>query len=193
MSIRSIMGNENFAKFAGGAAGAVYATTILKAAVRPAFIMADKKSAPETKKYTATKEFLYQALCLVIAVPMIPISKRIGFNLSKKFLSKEAELANKIGSVKQFEHFKKDHKAMDGLSDSAKQTMTTVNGSLELGSFVGSILGLTLVAPIISHKILHPIMHAIGIDKKDKKETPAMEKLQQPAFVEAHHKVNVNA
>lgn len=166
MTIRSLMASEKAAKFAKSTAGAVVATTILKAAVRPAFIMGDNKSDKETKTYTAAKEFLYQALCLGIALLLIPVFKEGGYRLAKKFLSKDPKIADAIKNAKTFERLKEDHSFTDNLPEDAKKTLKTVNGGVELGAFVGSILGLTLLAPAISHKILHPIMHAMGMDKK---------------------------
>ena len=40
--------------------------TCLKAVGRPSFILMDKQIDPQTKKFSATKEFLYQATCLAI-------------------------------------------------------------------------------------------------------------------------------
>lgn len=177
--ISNIMTNQSLAKFGKTAAGAVVATTVLKAVVRPMFIMTDKKSDQKTRTYTAAKEFLYQALCLGIALALLPIFERTGFRMAEKKLKNIPgfEKITKYSEIKEFSQidklkkFKKDYleKSFDTnhvLSDSADKAMHLVNGGLELGSFVGSILGLTIIAPLISHEILHPIMHAIGLEKK---------------------------
>lgn len=164
MRIIRFLENDKFAKFASGAAGAVYVTTAIKAIGRPAFIYADKHSDAETKKYTAGKEFLYQLLCLGITVAMIPFFRKGGFALAKKHLKNIPELSN-INKLKEFNNALKA-KTYEG---EAKKAMTLAKGGAELGSFVGSILGLTIIAPLISHKILHPIMHALGMEKKHEK------------------------
>jgi len=195
MNIKSMMKNEGFAKFAGGAVGAVYATTVLKAAVRPAFIMADKKNDAETKKYTATKEFLYQAICLGIAAAFLPFFNRGGFQIAKKHLQGQTELA-KITKFKEFKEFKKDYKNIEALSKTAKEAYVKVNGGIELGSFIGSIIGLTIVAPQISHKILHPMMKAMGIEKKEDKNVGKPNEIylaDAKVPTEKPEKINVNA
>ena len=59
--------------------------TTLKSVGRPAFILADKDIDAETKKYAATKEFAYQAICLGVYLALIPpIFKRGSFWLGKK-------------------------------------------------------------------------------------------------------------
>lgn len=194
-NVKSILGNEGFAKFAAGAAGAIVTTTALKAVVRPMFIMADKKSDTETKKYTAAKELLYQALCLGIAFSFIPIFNRGGFNLAKKYL-KNDELVNKIKNYKDFKEFKKDHKNKESLSPIAKEEFGKVNGGVELcGSFVGSILGLTVAVPIISGLILHPILKAIGMEKKEDSIGQPIESYLGEAKVptEKADKINISA
>src|SRR5574344_1435620 len=87
MSIVSILENPKFTTFASGAAGAVYATTAIKAGVRPAVIYGDKHSDKSTKKYTASKEFIYQCLCLGVALSIVPLFKKGGFKLLKKHLA----------------------------------------------------------------------------------------------------------
>ena len=50
--------------------------TCLKAIGRPSFILMDKQIDPQTKKFSATKEFLYHATCLAIYLAAItPLAK----------------------------------------------------------------------------------------------------------------------
>lgn len=175
MTISSILSNKDAAYFTKSIAGAVFATTALKAVGRPAFIYADKNSDPETKKYTAGKEFLYQLLCLGLTFAMIKPAQKIGYNFAKKHIKDIAEL-KKITNFKEFELVTKDlddltTKAkeilgIDKLKKESKTALKVTKGGVELGSFIGSILGLTIVAPLISHQVLHPIMKAFGMDKK---------------------------
>lgn len=161
-SVGKVLSNNRFNKVATGATSAVLIMTGMKAVARPIFIYTDKNSDPETKKYTATKEFLYQLLCLGLTLAVLPLFKKGGVKLAEK-------------SIK------------NGMNEDLKKTV--IKGGHEIGALVGSIVGLTILAPIISHKILHPIMHAIGMEKT-KTENHALEKLEQPILTEGHHKVD---
>lgn len=180
------IGSVNFAtKYAKATAVTVYLMTAVKATVRPAFNLADKKSDKESRKYSAMNEFLYQVVCLGFAIAMIPLFERGGFKLAEKGLKKIKGLENitkynqipEFKNIKKLGEFKKDylHKSFDEeflkkaetdeKTKLADKAMHYVNGGVEAGSLLGSIIGLTLLAPIIGHQILHPIMHAIGMNK----------------------------
>jgi ribosomal protein S8E len=95
-----ILESKGFTTFASGAAGAVYTTTAIKAGVRPAFIYGDKHSDKKTKKYTAGKEFIYQVLCLGIAMSIVPFIRKGGFELAKKNI-KELTNEEDINKIKE--------------------------------------------------------------------------------------------
>ena len=95
--------NVNFAKAAKQTAITVYLMTGVKAVVRPAFIMSDKKNDSETNKYTAVKEVLYQLLCLGAAAGMLPLFEKQGFKLAEKTLAK----IKNIDGIKPFDGIKK--------------------------------------------------------------------------------------
>ena len=64
---------------------AVTIETGLKAVGRPAFTMMDKNVDEKTRRYTATKELLYQSLCLGIYLALIiPVFKKGTFGIFKK-------------------------------------------------------------------------------------------------------------
>lgn len=205
MNISNVLSNKKVTYATKGIMAAVVGTTALKAIGRPIFIMTDKHSDSETKKYTATKEFLYQVLCLGLTFFMVLPAQRLGFNIAKKHMRDIAELKG-ITKFKEFEIVTKD---LDELTDEAKKivgpkfndnrskhALKIVKGGVELGSFVGSIVGLTIVAPLISHELLHPIMHALKMDRDSTKDH-ALETLEQPILHEAHdqddNKIDVKA
>lgn len=199
MNIPSLK-STNFAKFAKATATTVYLMTAVKATVRPAFNLADKKSDKESRKYSALNEFLYQVVCLGFAFAMIPFFEKGGMKLAEKQLQKISALKAKgITKLSQLEEFKavaeakgfglkgfkdvskfkeiylnKTFDEKEKLSEEANNAMHLVNGGIETGSLVGSLIGLTIMAPMIGHQILHPIMKYLG--KGPKKEdigTPA--------------------
>ena len=63
-TIQRILSNPKAAAFAQNTVCAIAVETTLKATGRPLFIYHDKNANPQSKKYAATKEFLYQSFCL---------------------------------------------------------------------------------------------------------------------------------
>lgn len=210
------LGNTTTAKFAKSTATTVYLMTAVKAAVRPAFNLADKKSDKDSRKYSAANEFLYQIVCLGFAFAMIPFFEKGGMILAEKQLKKLPGLKD-IKKISQIEEFKdvakakgfglsgfknvskfkeiylnKTFDANEKISEEAKHAMHMINGGIDAGSLLGSIIGLTILAPKIGHEILHPIMHKLGMSKHDHKDH-AKEELTQPILPEDHHPLNLKA
>ena len=167
--------------------------TCLKAVGRPTFILTDKQIDPQTKKFSATKEFLYQITCLAIYLAAItPICKKGAFALAKKAYKNEPIFQ----AFKDSSEFMKFHKMDESgkiakLTEINKAAGSTINqdsenlarGVVEAGSMFGSVAGLAILAPIMSHPIIHPVMKMIGMDNpkdaKSKQETPQPEQKQK--------------
>lgn len=150
MTISSILANKKFATFAKGAGGAVITMTVIKAVGRPAFTLTDKNSTPEKKKYSATNEFLYQLVCLGLALSFIPLFKTIGFKVAETYIKNnpkakkiletvEKQLANKEvildennkrirGKFKLFKHISDD---VLKKYDESKKVLTSDNKTPE--------------------------------------------------------------
>lgn len=166
--------------------------TGMKAIGRPSFILADKELDPRTKKYAATKEFLYQAICLGTYMALvIPLFKNGSFKLAKNKIFKNEESFKLFKDAKEFLNYKKlagmtkdgrldalkDVKYKDTFSKEVKEILKTdkpdsfdlIKGTIELGNTVGSVLGLAIFAPEVSHLIIHPVMKFLGMEKKDSK------------------------
>ena len=166
--------------------------TTLKSIGRPGFILIDDDIDLETKKYAATKEFFYQAICLAVYLAIIPpIFKAGSYKLGKKIFGKEHPEFDKFKNMKEYLDYhkyakrtmvdrkaslskvKSQHKFMhDGLREDLlnkenPETYDLIKGCIESGSLVGSILGLAILAPQISHHLIHPIMKALHLDKKE--------------------------
>lgn len=89
MFVNAITSNA-FQTIAQNTDACVKIETGLKAIGRPAFTLIDKNTDKETRKYSATKELLYQLLCFGIYVAVIPpVFKNGGFKLFQKIFKNE--------------------------------------------------------------------------------------------------------
>lgn len=166
--------------------------TGMKAIGRPSFILADKELEPRTKKYAATKEFLYQAICLGTYMALvIPLFKNGSFKLAKNkifkdekgfqlfknasefldyhklsALPKEARVRT-LNEAKYQDKFTKEVQEL--LKSDTPEKFSLVKGLIEVGNTLGSVLGLAVFAPEVSHLIIHPVMKLLGLEKKDSK------------------------
>ncbi|MFI3300695.1 MAG: hypothetical protein R3Y28_04660 [Candidatus Gastranaerophilales bacterium] len=195
-AIKNVICSPNLTNIAQNTASSVSIETTLKAAGRPAFIMMDKDIDDDTKKYAATKEFLYQATCLAVYLTLITqVFKKGGFQLAKNKLFKNTEGFEHFKNVKEYNDYRKladkskenrlatlSKKLDDGTSVKDKYNDTlvkelnkdepekfhSVKGSIELSNIVGSVLGLAVLAPQVSHAIIHPAMRVLGMEEKNK-------------------------
>lgn len=164
--------------------------TGMKAIGRPSFILADKELEPRTKKYAATKEFLYQAICLATYMAVvIPLFKNGSFKLAKNkifkdekgfqlfknasefldyhklsALPKEARVRT-LNEAKYQDKFTKEVQEL--LKSDTPEKFSMVKGLIEVGNTLGSVLGLAVFAPEVSHLIIHPVMKLLGLEKKN--------------------------
>lgn len=126
--VKAITSN-NFQTLAQNTDACVKIETGLKAVGRPAFTLADKNTDKETRKYAASKEFLYQILCLGIYMAIIPpIFKKGGFkafkwmsanqNLPKFENAKQVLAYNRLARMHKAERvLPKNKKFMDLITD----------------------------------------------------------------------------
>lgn len=198
--IANILTNPNFANFAMNTKYTVTTESIFKATGRPATIMLDKNVDLDTRKYAATKEGLYQLLCLGIYLTMIPlVFKKYGFKIAQKILKNDSDLPNfkdaneylayaKLASRKKSD--RNDAKTLAKISDNLKINNTdkftlkehllndekppefpVAKGALELSNLVGTVIGLAWIASELSNHILHPLMRMLGFEKKPEKQS----------------------
>ena len=169
--------------------------TTMKAIGRPGFILIDNNISSNTKKYAATKEFLYQATCLLVyATLVVPVFKHGAFKLGKKLLKNQSENFAKFRGLDEYTNYRKyskldyhdrktNTKIDKDLSPKLAQYLhthtgeperyDTIKGAVELGSLLGSVLGLAILAPQVSHAIIHPTLRFLGMEDAKKKNIPA--------------------
>ena len=164
--------------------------TAMKAIGRPSFILGDKELAPRTKKYAATKEFLYQAICLGTYMALvIPLFKNGSFKLAKNKIFKDEKGFQLFKNASEFLDYHKlsalpkdarvrtlkEAKYQDKFTKEVQELLKSdipekfslVKGLIEVGNTLGSVLGLAVFAPEVSHLIIHPVMKLLGMEKKD--------------------------
>ena len=199
ISMVNVFTNPTFVNIAQNTKMAMTIETGLKATGRPAFILMDKKISDDTKKYAATKEFLYQLTCLAVyACVVLPIFRKAGFKVFKNAFEKKGSRSHgfdKFNSLDDFMAYQKLKglskeqriKEVQKLGDSVKftdvikQTLTCadkikkgnyhmVKGADEINSIIGSVVGLAVLAPQVSHVTIHPIMKFLGMEKSHKED-----------------------
>jgi len=162
--------------------------TTMKSIGRPGFILIDNNIDPETKKYAAAKEFLYQATCLTIYMALIvPLFKEGAFKLGPKLFKDHAADFAKFKNAndyfkyrkyteKPFESDRKINNKIDHLftpelrhelkTEEEPEKFNRVKGTIEAGNILGSVLGLAILAPQVSHAIIHPCLRMLGLEEK---------------------------
>ena len=200
ISLTSVFTNPTFVNIAQNTKAAMSIETGLKATGRPTFILIDKNISSDTKKYAATKEFLYQVICLGVYLGLVlPVFRKCGFQVFKKIFSKNGNAYNgfeafnglndfmsfqKLRNLSQNERIDALNKLNDkvNFTEQAKEILINnkkindtkfaiVKGADEINSIIGSVAGLAILAPQVSHVTIHPIMKFLGMEKENDKKT----------------------
>lgn len=180
--IQNILTNPNLFSATQSVATQVTVETGLKAIGRPSFILMDNQIDSQTKKFSSTKEFLYQIICLGIYLgAVIPVFKKGAYSLAKKMYPNEAIFKAFNSSDDAMKFIKtKPEKRLDVISEVNKtikdgdkpykiedMNVNLANGIIQGSSILGSVTGLAIVAPIVSHPLIHPILKAVGLTKHE--------------------------
>lgn len=180
--IQNILTNPNLFSATQSVATQVTVETGLKAIGRPSFILMDNQIDSQTKKFSSTKEFLYQIICLGIYLgAVIPVFKKGAYSLAKKMYPNEAIFKAFNSSDDAMKFIKtKPEKRLDVISEVNKtikdgdkpykiedMNVNLANGIIQGSSILGSVTGLAIVAPIVSHPLIHPILKAVGLTKPE--------------------------
>ena len=164
--IQNIIANPTFFNMTQGTATQMGIKTSLNAVARPGFILMDKNIDPHTKKFSATKEFLYQALgiAMYLGEPVFKAFKSP--DEFEKFFKLETE-AEKIAKLKEISKQTGDTFTKENIIDNGGADLA--NGIIETSSLLGTIIGLAIIAPLAASKLIHPIMKAVGLTKEQPK------------------------
>lgn len=181
--IQNLISNPTLYNMTQSTVTQVTSETCLKAIGRPAFILGDKQIDPQTKKFSATKEFLYQLTCLGIYLSMIHQFKRSSFSIGRKLFKNESVFKAFKHPGEFMEYYKMDDAARAKRLDEINKNLQSgdkfvkenlnINlgkGTIETCSIVGTVLGLAILAPIVSHPLIHPILKVMGLEENKNKE-----------------------
>ncbi len=128
----------------------VMAIAAVKGICRPTFTMMDKTEKPETKKYTALREGLTEA----IAIPVYWACGEIAGKFGKFVVSKDMD--------KKFEKFAKEGKKY---TDEVKDEMKTA--AIKKGEkglmFIGVCTAALFIIPAVCSAVIKPVMDAMGM------------------------------
>ena len=143
--------NPAAANFVQNSTAQVLSEGCLKAIGRPAFTLIDKTASKEEKKYSATKELLYQSLSMISYFLLIFPFKNNDFKFLKFFDCFKNTDISKAKTKADFDELFKN--LPEG------ELKTKVKGARELMAILASGIILTIITPQIVNKIIHPIMN----------------------------------
>ena len=184
--IQNLISNPTLYNMTQSTVTQVTTETCLKAVGRPAFILGDKQIDSQTKKFSATKEFLYQLTCLGIYLSMIHQFKKASFSIGRKLFKDEAVFKAFKHPGEFMEYYKIDESAKSKRLEEINKTLKSEDkfvkeklninlgkGIIESCSIFGTVVGLAILAPVVSHPLIHPIIKAFGMEQN--KETKQIE------------------
>lgn len=136
----------------------------LKAVARPAFTLMDKSASPEARKYSATKELIFQSVSMLMYFAIITtVFQRGGYKLLKNLPKfKKYDALKGIDNIKDFtnvyDSFSKG--LISTTSEQAKQ-LQHAKGGMEIIKMIGSGLILTILCPLVVAKMVSPVMNML--------------------------------
>ncbi len=183
--ISSILTSPGIYSVTQNTAAQVGIETGLKAVGRPGFIVLDNNIDPQTKKYSAMKELLFQLTCLVVSLGVVvPIFKKGSFGIARKIFKNEP-VFSAFKTSDEFKVFrslsneqKQEKLAQINAESKTDYKLEDLNehlakGMIEVSSIAGSMLGLSALSPMISRPFVRPVLKICGFDKGENK--PAAE------------------
>ncbi len=126
MGIQNIISNPTFYNMTQGTATQMGIKTGLNSVARPGFILMDGDINPHTKKFSASKEFLYQAISLAMYLGIIiPVFQKGAYSLAQKHF-KDSAVLKAFNNPEQFKAFKKltDSEKIQRLAELSKKVIS---------------------------------------------------------------------
>ena len=152
----------------------------LKAVGRPVFTLMDKNAEPEARKYSATKEFLFQSLSMIFYLTLIGLVLKPALYKGLRKMFKDTQPGFAPENLKKFN---KVFKEAQGTEEFKKYIIP--KGAQEAVNILTSGVIITILAPQVVKKIMHPIMEKLDEHKAKK---AAKKNLDGDAFVKTNTK-----
>ena len=179
MTIGNLLASPSIYSITQNIGAQVGIETGLKAVGRPGFIVLDNNIDPQTKKYSAMKELLFQLTCLAVSLGVvIPVFKKGSFGIARKLFKDEA-VFKAFKTSDEFKAFRTltEDKKLEKLAKINQEKGTAFElkdinehlgkGAIEVSSIAGSVLGLSALSPMISRPFVRPVLRLLGMDKKE--------------------------
>ena len=136
----------------------------LKAVARPVFTLMDDSASPEARKYSATKEFIFQSVSMAMYFAIITtVFQRGGYKLLKNLPKfKNYEALKGIDNIKDFTKvYDEFSKGLISTTSEQATQLQHAKGGMEIIKMIGSGLILTILCPLVVAKMVSPVMKAI--------------------------------
>lgn len=171
----SIITSNEASKRVQDSAFQVLSEGCLKAVARPAFTLVDNSASMEARKYSATKELIFQSVSMAMYFAIITtVFQKGGYKFLKNLPKfKNYEALNGINNIKDFtkvyDSFSKG--LLTTTEEQAKQ-LQHAKGGMEIIKMIGSGLILTILCPLVVAKMVSPVMNVLKpfINPEDKTE-----------------------
>lgn len=157
----------------------------LKAVARPAFTLMDNSASPEARKYSATKELIFQSVSMAMYFAIITtVFQRGGYKFLKNLPKfKNYEALKGIDNIKDFTKvYDKFSKGLLSTTEEQAKQLQHAKGGMEVIKMVGSGLILTILCPMVVAKMVSPVMNVlkpfINPEKTDSKENQDGDKFE---------------
>ncbi len=153
----------------------------LKTVARPLFTLVDKNGTPESRKYSATKELIFQTLSMIFYFAIVmTMVQRGGYRLIRQIVKNNPDFEMCAANKTRKEFLDKRQAAIDAVNAAKnaaekvkavahKNKFIQTKGVMEFVNILGSGVILTILAPKVVMKVLHPIMGAIDKHQNSKK------------------------